>query len=297
LFCSFSLGFLTLQETMNMAKRAPLKRTTALTPVRNTEPTATLPTNDDAAYQADVAQGKRIVAQMSQKQWQLGDLADKVEKAYGENRLERFAEDIHFDGVASTLERYRDVCRAFPKTRGRPRFFASAQVLAPHPSRLEIVEREPGISERDARAIMRQWRDEQDQRAPTPPAAAGANLTETLNQTEATAASEDSATPPIATEEAQSAETEPDDADVDDDDQSEPDVGSAEWHTRRWWREFLILERSAASYGVTPQYAPDVLLLAVVQPERLPRMEARFEAVLNIVRHLRSLFDNRAAAE
>ena len=65
---------------------------------------------------------------MSGKQWALGDEADNVATVHGENKLKQFTEDINFDGVWTTLQRYRDVCRAFPKDRGRPRYFASAQV-------------------------------------------------------------------------------------------------------------------------------------------------------------------------
>jgi hypothetical protein len=124
----------------------------------------------EAVYRAAVEEGKQIVAQVSNRQWRLGDLADTVVTVYNENKLEQFAEDINFDGVYTTLERYRTVCRAFPKSRGRPRYFASAQVLAPHPERFAIVEWYPEISEREARAKMNAWRDEQDQQeaAPTP---------------------------------------------------------------------------------------------------------------------------------
>jgi hypothetical protein len=111
-------------------------------------------TGTEAEYQAIVEEGKAITADMSGKQWTLGDLADKVEKAYGENRLEQFAEDIRFDGDFRSLGRYRNICRAFPKTRGRPRFFATAQALATHPERFEIVERNPDIGVREAQELM-----------------------------------------------------------------------------------------------------------------------------------------------
>jgi NADH dehydrogenase/NADH:ubiquinone oxidoreductase subunit G len=97
---------------------------------------------------------------VSGKQWLLGDLADKVETVYDESRLERFALDINFAGAVCTLRRCRDVCRAFPKLRVRPRYFASAQVLAAHPDRFAIVENNRDISKSEAREIMRQWRAE-----------------------------------------------------------------------------------------------------------------------------------------
>ncbi len=118
------------------------------------------PVATEAEYQAAVAEGIAIVKSISGKQWALGDQAAKVEKVYGENRLERYAEDINFPGAVCTLRRYRDVCHAFPKKRGRPRFFASAQVLATHPAKFEIVERNPDIGKQQAREIMREWRAE-----------------------------------------------------------------------------------------------------------------------------------------
>jgi hypothetical protein len=112
----------------------------------------------EAEYRAAVEEGKAIIAQLTGKQWELGDLAAKVEKVYGENRLKQFAEDINFPGNHCTLERYRPVCRAFPKTGVRPRFFASAQVLRKHPDRIQIVTANPEISKGEAREIMRLWR-------------------------------------------------------------------------------------------------------------------------------------------
>jgi len=116
---------------------------------------------NEAEYLAAVKEGKAICATMSGKQWVLGDLASQVTKVYGENRLERFAEDINFAGAACTLGRYRPVCLAFPKTGPRPTFFASAKVLQKHPDRICIVTETPDISAHEAREKMRKWRDEQ----------------------------------------------------------------------------------------------------------------------------------------
>jgi len=116
---------------------------------------------NEMEYLAAVEEGKAIIADVSGKQWALGDLALKVEKKYGENRLERFAEDINFPGAACTLGRYRPVCVAFPKTGPRPTFFASAKVLQKHPDRIRIVTENPDISAHEAREKMRKWRDEQ----------------------------------------------------------------------------------------------------------------------------------------
>ena len=69
-----------------------------------TDTSAPTDTNE-AEYLAAVQEGKAIVADVSGKQWALGDLALKVEKKYGEKRLEQFAEDINFPGAACTLSR------------------------------------------------------------------------------------------------------------------------------------------------------------------------------------------------
>jgi hypothetical protein len=115
----------------------------------------------DEEYQKLVAEGKEITAAVSGKQWALGDLADKVVTKIGrEDKLVQFAKDINFSGNWCTLERYRTVCRAFPKNRGRPLFFGTAQVLAklPEQERFAHVERNPNISVREAQEIMKKWR-------------------------------------------------------------------------------------------------------------------------------------------
>jgi hypothetical protein len=122
-------------------------------------------TDDEAEYRATVEECKAATADISGKQWILGDGAAQVTKKYGENRLERFAEDINFHGAACTLGRYRPVCLAFPKTGPRPRFFGSAKVLQTHPDRIQIVTENGNISMRDARAIMRKWRAEHPDKA------------------------------------------------------------------------------------------------------------------------------------
>jgi hypothetical protein len=48
----------------------------------------TLTDTNEAEYLAAVKAGKAIVARLSGKQWDLGDLAATVTKVYGENKLE-----------------------------------------------------------------------------------------------------------------------------------------------------------------------------------------------------------------
>ena len=103
---------------------------------------------------------KHVTTIMSGQQWVLGDLADKVEKVYGENRLKQFAEDINYRGNVCTLERCRDVCRAFPKTGADPGFSLRLNCSQHIPVAFEIVERNPDISKAEARELMRQWRAE-----------------------------------------------------------------------------------------------------------------------------------------
>src|SRR6516165_6397206 len=105
-------------------------------------------------YEYLVEEGKKAVVGISNKLWELGDLANKVEKFYGENTLGQFANDINFPGSAKTLKRYRDVCRAFPENAGRPAFLTAAQALASHPDRHEIFKQKPNLTEREARQLM-----------------------------------------------------------------------------------------------------------------------------------------------
>jgi hypothetical protein len=145
----------------------------------------------DINYDDAVRKGKAIVASLSGKQWELGDLTAQVEKAYGENRLEQFAVDINFPGAACTLSRYRSVCVAFPKTGGRPLFFGSAQKLQTHPDRHQIVRDNPEITKREAIALMHAWRAKQEG---TPAAEADDDL-DAADDLEATD-TEPAATPP-----------------------------------------------------------------------------------------------------
>jgi len=115
---------------------------------------------NEPEYKAIVARCKAICASISGKQWELGDEADTATQKWGETSLEQLAADINFDGAPCTLGRCRDVCRAWPKNRARARFFSSAKILATHPGRFEIVERNPDISKREAREEMRKLRAE-----------------------------------------------------------------------------------------------------------------------------------------
>jgi hypothetical protein len=114
-------------------------------------PTDTIPF-DDA-----VREGKEIVARLEdierESHWRLGELADKLEPKYNDRTLAKFAEAI---GIAAcTLERHRSVYRkwkAIPAA--RPVSYAVLRALQDHPDRATIVEKQPNLTEREARKLM-----------------------------------------------------------------------------------------------------------------------------------------------
>jgi light-regulated signal transduction histidine kinase (bacteriophytochrome) len=74
-------------------------------------------TSNEPNYEYLVEEGKRAVVGISNKLWELGDLANKVEKFYGENTLGQFANDINFPGSAKTLNVTEMFVAPFQKTR------------------------------------------------------------------------------------------------------------------------------------------------------------------------------------
>lgn len=117
--------------------------------------------NQSINYDEAVTEAKQIIAQMDSSRWRmrLGELADKVEKAYGEARLKRFAAEI---GIAAcTLARCRSVFRAWQaKEAPAPKSYSVAQELQTHPNRFELVRKNPGMTKREARQHMRRLRKE-----------------------------------------------------------------------------------------------------------------------------------------
>jgi hypothetical protein len=110
-------------------------------------------------YEEAVAEAKQIVTDMKMasegRKMRLGELADKVEKVYGEQRLKRFATDI---GIAlCTLGRCRSVYRAWQTTKEAPapKFYSVAQELQAHPDRFELIKNNPYMTKSEARKIMR----------------------------------------------------------------------------------------------------------------------------------------------
>jgi hypothetical protein len=117
-------------------------------------------------YETAVAEGKEILAKIDSsldRLMRLGELADEVEKGYGEGRLNRFATEI---GIAAcTLERCRSVFRAWPKQAPAPKSYAVAQELQAHPDRFEIIRRNPDMTKREARQMKRRY-DREKKSAP-----------------------------------------------------------------------------------------------------------------------------------
>jgi hypothetical protein len=116
-----------------------------------------------------VREAKQILAQFESGQMRLGELADRVEPAYGQGTIKKFAKAI---GIAQcTLERYRDVYRAWKdiSAPGRESLcYAVMRELAAHPGRAQIVSNHPSITRREASEEMRAYRQQNgESRRPT----------------------------------------------------------------------------------------------------------------------------------
>src|SRR5260370_25872344 len=103
-------------ETGAELMRAKLAaRDTAADVADKTKANNDTPTAEPIPFNDAIREGKEILAQKSASeskcQWRLGELADKVETAYREGTLKRFAKAIGISGC--TPWRYRDVYRAW----------------------------------------------------------------------------------------------------------------------------------------------------------------------------------------
>jgi hypothetical protein len=107
---------------------------------------------------ADIALGKRLVANISKNQWQLGELADGIEKKYGDSTLEDFAEAIGIH--PSTLNNCRHVWRRWKNSTVRPQNYAVAKALASYKDKDWYIENWPHATEREAREDVRRWKRE-----------------------------------------------------------------------------------------------------------------------------------------
>jgi|HubBroStandDraft_3_1064219.scaffolds.fasta_scaffold00133_14 hypothetical protein len=107
-------------------------------------------------YEGLVEQGKQVVNKQENINWELGELALNVVSEYGEGTLYQFAEDI---GVNySTLQACVATVKAWPQKLMRISFWRTHQALNAHPDRYKIMADNPGISSRQALALMREYR-------------------------------------------------------------------------------------------------------------------------------------------
>jgi hypothetical protein len=120
--------------------------------------------NEAIPFDKAIAEGKKLFAQMDENiarnRWRLGEIADRVEKKYGDRTHAKFAEGI---GIATcTLGRYRDVFRAWKGNLRPGAHFPSYAVLrelATHKDRGRIIQQNPHLTKREAQDIMRKFRN------------------------------------------------------------------------------------------------------------------------------------------
>ena len=106
-----------------------------------------------------VAQAKRHIESMQFHEMKLGELADRLEPKYGDQTLEKFAEEIGAD--VDDLNRWRSVYRAYKddlkEIQGTSPKFGVLQAVqsVPEPARTAILKTKPTV--RDARAAARNY--------------------------------------------------------------------------------------------------------------------------------------------
>lgn len=100
------------------------------------------------SYESLVNQGRKA----AKAQWTLGDLAKRVEVAYGEGRLQEYAEDIGVD--YRTLLDYRTVARAYEKSERSELPWSVHRVLASQEDRVALVT-DGALTYRGAQALVR----------------------------------------------------------------------------------------------------------------------------------------------
>jgi hypothetical protein len=97
------------------------------------QPVETLVSWDQA-----IKRGKECLVRASDIQWELGELADRIEPKYGDETLKKFAEELTVSPL--TLRNYRAVFRAFPqKNLRRFNSFGVCAVFASQEDRLKLV--------------------------------------------------------------------------------------------------------------------------------------------------------------
>jgi hypothetical protein len=106
----------------------------------------------------DIKYGKKLVANISKSQYDLGELADAVETRYGDGTLEEFAKVI---GIAyNTLKGYRYVWRRWKNSEVKPKTFSLAKALASYEERESYIHVNPDATEEDARDWVKKEKKE-----------------------------------------------------------------------------------------------------------------------------------------
>lgn len=113
-------------------------------------------------YDEAVAEAKKIMSDISMRQWKLGDLAKRIEPKYGEQTLTKFAKDIGLS--PKTIYRYINVLEAWPEmSRPRDFSFSTACELATLPNKEAIVAGNPNITATQARKLREEIRKDQQE--------------------------------------------------------------------------------------------------------------------------------------
>jgi hypothetical protein len=108
--------------------------------------------------ETDVKQGRALVEKISTSQLELGELADKVEKNYGDDTLGEFAHAIGIE--YDTLKGYRYVWRKWKESAVKPRNFSLAKALASYKDKDSYIQEWPNASEKKAREDVKKAKAE-----------------------------------------------------------------------------------------------------------------------------------------
>jgi hypothetical protein len=112
---------------------------------------------------ADIERGKELVQNIktfvqrtTDNQFALGELANKVQKDYGTDKLGEFAKTIGID--YDTLKGYRTTWRAWKDSQVKPKTFSLAKALASYKDRDWYIQHWPDATEKEAREDIREWK-------------------------------------------------------------------------------------------------------------------------------------------
>jgi hypothetical protein len=150
-----------------LTKRATVNGKTIAAAQGQTNKTETPQTD---SYDAAVSEAKQIHQDIESAQWvrmRLGELAAKVEKEYGENKLKQFAKDTGW--ALCTLQRSRSVWRAWADKKASPPNFSVAQELQKLPQRADIVTANPKITASQARKKRLEYEKQEEKKKKNDP--------------------------------------------------------------------------------------------------------------------------------